>query len=377
MHSPFIYGKIASGETFTNRESEQKRLSNNIASRINSILISPRRWGKSSLVTRVGQAIEKSDTTVRFCFLDLFNVRSEQEFYVQLTREVLRVSFSKWEERIESAKRLFKRITPKFSVGIDPVNDFSVTFDWEEVEKSADEILDLPETVSKKRNIQLVICLDEFQNVGYFDNPLMFQKKLRAHWQHHTHATYCLYGSKRHMMTELFEEKSMPFYKFGDVMFLEKIPETYWVPFITSGFKKTGKRIDENLAARIAQVMENHPYFVQQFANAVWNNTDKNCTESHYRSALDALLTQNGILFQREVDGLTNPQLNFLKALCNNITQFSAAETLHTYKLGTSGNVNRIKKSLVSKEVLDITPQLIEFIDPLFKVWFSTVYMKQ
>lgn len=55
------------------------------------------------------------------------------------------------------------------------------------------------------------------------------------------------------MMTELFKEKSMPFYKFGDMMFLEKIPDTYWVPFITAGLKKTGKRIDENLATRIGQ----------------------------------------------------------------------------------------------------------------------------
>jgi uncharacterized protein len=377
MQSPFIYGKIAVGGTFTDRENEQKRLIKNIGSHINSILISPRRWGKSSLVARVGQTIEQKNTSMRFCFLDLFNVRSEQEFYIQLTREILRVSFSKWEERIESAKRLFKRITPKFSVGTDPVNDFSVSFDWEEVQKSSDEILDLPETISKKRKIQLVVCLDEFQNIGYFDNPLLFQKKLRAHWQHHTYATYCLYGSKRHMMTELFEEKSMPFYKFGDVMFLEKIPETYWAPFIRAGFKKTGKHIPENLAVRIAQEMENHPYFVQQFAHAVWSNTDKNCTDHDYDSSLNSLLTQHGILFQREVDGLTNPQLNFLKALCNNITQFSAAETLQIYKLGTSGNVNRIKQSLVTKEVLDITPNRIEFIDPLFKLWFSTVYMKQ
>ena len=118
MHSPFIYGKIVTGKTFTDREDEQKRLSDNVAAHINSVLISPRRWGKSSLVARVGQTLQQRDQSVRFCFLDLFNVRSEQEFYAQLAKEVLRVSFSKWEERIEGAKRFFKRITPKFSVGV-------------------------------------------------------------------------------------------------------------------------------------------------------------------------------------------------------------------------------------------------------------------
>ena len=93
-------------------------------------------------------------------------------------------------------------------------------------------------------------------------------------------------------------------------------------------------------------------------------------------TSLDALLTQHAILFQREVDNLTNPQINFLKALSSDVPQLSSAETLRNYHLGTSGNVNRIKQALVNKEVIDITPQRIEFIDPLFKLWFSTVYIK-
>ncbi|MFZ1978450.1 MAG: hypothetical protein WAV76_10895 [Bacteroidota bacterium] len=376
MNSPFIYGKIASGETFTDRESEQKRLSDNIASHVSTILISPRRWGKSSLVMKVGKTLQEENKSLRFCFLDLFNVRSEQEFYTQFAREVLRVSFSKWEERVESAKRFFKQIAPKFNMGIDPINDFSISFDWEEVKKSPEDILNLPEKICKEKKIQLVVCLDEFQNVGLFDNPVSFQKKLRAQWQHHKLTTYCLYGSKRHLMTDLFENKSMPFYKFGDVMFLDKIPESYWIIFIGHGFKKTGKSISEECAIKIARQMENHPYFVQQLAHTVWNNTKKQCTGKEYRDSIETLLTDHTILFQREVDGLTNPQINFLKAVCSNVTQFSAAETLKTYRLGTSGNVNRIKESLVNKEVLDITPNHIDFIDPLFKLWFSSIYMK-
>lgn len=375
MPSPFMFGKIAAGENFIDREDEQKQLSHNIASHINTILISPRRWGKSSLVMRVADALQHRDPKLRFCFLDLFNVRSEDEFYAQLANEVLRVSFSKWEERVESAKRFFKRLTPKFSVGVDPLHDFSVSFDWEELRKSPDEILDLSEKVSTEKKTQVVVCLDEFQNIGYFNDPLGFQKRLRAQWQHHKLATYCLYGSKRHMMTELFEQTSMPLFKFGDILFLDKIREEHWVPYITERFAATGKHINEGLATRITQDMESHPYFVQQLAHAVWIATTRNCTTRDYDAAVDSLLTQHAILFQRQVDALTNKQANFLKALCDDVTQFSATETLQKYRLGTSANVNRIKTALVDKEVLDITPQKIEFIDPLFKLWFRTVYM--
>jgi hypothetical protein len=176
-------------------------------------------------------------------------------------------------------------------------------------------------------------------------------------------------------MTQLFENKSMPFYKFGDVMFLKKIEEEYWVKFITSNFKKTKKLINESIALQIAKDMENHPYFVQQLSYNVWANTEQSCTAKEYRESLDTLLAQQTILFQREVEALTNPQINFLKALCENVAQLSAAETLRKYGLGTSANVNRIKQSLVNKEIIDISSDGIEFLDPLFKLWFSSIYM--
>jgi hypothetical protein len=376
MKSPFVFGKVASGDKFTDRESEHKKLSDNIASSINTVLISPRRWGKSSLVAKVGDTLQEKDKALRFCFIDLFNARTEQEFYTHFAREVLRVSFSKWQERIESAKTLFNQIKPKFTMGTDPNLDYSISFDWDDLRKTPQEILNLPETLSKQKKIQLVVCIDEFQNVGFFENPIAFQKRLRAQWQHHRVATYCLYGSKRHMMSELFEHKAMPFYKFGEVVFLEKIAEKQWVEFITAAFKKTGKAINDELAKQIASRMENHPYFVQQLAHTVWTETKKQCTEKEVHTSIDALLSQHAILFQREVDGLTNPQVNFLKALCDGVQQLSAAETLQRYRLGSSGNVNRIKTALVSKEIIDIRPERIDMIDPLFKLWFTTVYMK-
>lgn len=371
-----MYGKIASGDTFTDREAEQRHLIRNFTSRVNTILISPRRWGKSSLVAKTGSQLERQRKKIRFCYLDLFNVRSEHEFYDYFVQQTLRASSSQWEEQMESAKRLLKRITPKFSLGIDPQQDFSVSFDWDEVKRNPEEILNLPEMISRQKNIQIIVCIDEFQNISFFENPTAFQKKLRSHWQHHKLSTYCLYGSKRHLMTELFENKSMPFYKFGDVLFLNKISEEYWVAFIVKQFKKTRKTITDDLARQIARQMENHPYFVQQFAHTVWSQTVKVCTAKELHQALDALLIQHAILFQREVDNLTNPQVNFLKALCKGIIKFSAVKNLRKYNLGSSGNVNRIKVSLINKEIIDFADQKIEFLDPLFKTWFSTVYTK-
>ncbi|HWY13429.1 MAG TPA: ATPase [Bacteroidia bacterium] len=371
-----MYGKIASGIDFTNREKETTQLLQNFHVGINTILISPRRWGKSSLVKKVTEHPRNKSKNIRYCFIDLFNIRTEQEFYEAYIKELLKVTATKWEERIAHAKKLFKKIIPQFTIGLNPDNEFSVGIDIKEIKKAPEEILNLAETICKAKKIKLVVCIDEFQNISFFDDPLGFQKKLRAHWQHHKQTSYCLYGSKRHLLMELFSSPSMPFYKFGDVIFLEKIKEQYWVSFIKKRFRETGKNIEPQQAAKIAQLMENHPYFVQQLAQQAWLVTKKTCTNKDIERAVENLWSHNAILFQRETDSLTNSQLNFLKAMCHNVKQFSSAETIVNYKLGTSANVIRIKEALENKEIIDTINPAPEFMDPLFKTWLTNVYFK-
>jgi AAA+ ATPase superfamily predicted ATPase len=374
--TPFVFGKIVSGQDFTNRQAEMERLLQNFNSGTNTVLISPRRWGKSSLVKKATEQSKRKNPKLVFCFIDLFNIRTEQEFYETYIRELIKVTSTKWEERIRAGKALFKKIVPQFSVGIDPANDLSIALDWKEIKKGQDEILDLAENICKNKKIKIVVCIDEFQNIAFFDEPLAFQKKLRAHWQHHKHTSYCLYGSKRHLLMDIFSSTAMPFYKFGDVVFLEKIKENYWVNFIIKRFSDTKKRIDKAQAERIARLMENHPYFVQQLAQQTWLFSKRTCTDKDIDSALENLMLQNSILFQRETDNLTNNQLNYLKALIDGVKQLSSKDTMQAYKLGTSANVLRIKEGLENKEVIDSVGPATEFIDPLFKMWLQQIYFK-
>ena len=101
-------------------------------------------------------------------------------------------------------------------------------------------------------NKELERRLDEFQNLSSFNDYLFFEKKLRACWQRHKSVTYCLYGSKRHMMTDIFNNPSKPFYRFGDIMLLQKIETKKWVSFICKSFAATDKQIDEKTDLKIS-----------------------------------------------------------------------------------------------------------------------------
>ena len=130
------------------------------------------------------------------------------------------------------------------------------------------------------------------------------------------------------------------------------------------------------MAAKIARLMENHPYFVQQLAHETWNLTQNLCDENILDQAMISLFEKNSLLFLRDLDSLTNLQVNFLKALVRDVKQFSSHKVLNDFHLGTSGNVNRIKTALESKEIIDIFTEQIDFLDPLFKNWFKRIYLK-
>jgi hypothetical protein len=376
MMLPFKHGKVITSAYFVNRKNDIVHLQNNFQSKINTIIISPRRWGKSSLVIEASKKLARKNKQLKFVYLDMFNIRNEAEFYEVFTKELLKASYSGLEEVLQKSKSFFKQLVPKFSFGLDPQQEFTVGFNWEDVMKSPTEILNLPEVISKEKGIEIVVCIDEFQNIGHFSKHIEFQQKLRSHWQHHQVATYCLYGSKRHMMTEIFEHKAMPFYKFGDVFFLQKISTIHWVKYIVKKFRESNKIISNKNAEILVNLVENHSYFVQQFANVVWMNTSSKVSKGIIELSITQLIDQYDMLFQKELDDLTNHQVNYLKALINKEPQLSNKSTIRKYKLGTSSNVNRAKKGLIIKEVIDVFGKKIEFLDPLFKLWFKRVYMQ-
>jgi AAA+ ATPase superfamily predicted ATPase len=375
--SPFIYGTIVSIQSFTNREAESAKLQSNLLNGINTTIISPRRWGKSSLVEKVIKDINKKDKKTKTVIIDLFSVSSEEEFLEQFAREVIKASSSKWQEWMSSGKDFFKKLIPKLSLGIDPTTDFSLSFDWHELKKNSDEVLNLPETIAKKRGIKFIICLDEFQNLSSFNDYLFFEKKLRACWQRHKSVTYCLYGSKRHMMTDIFNNPSKPFYRFGDIMLLQKIETKKWVSFICKSFAATDKQIDEKTAGIIPLVMKNHSWYVQQLAHYAWNVTHKRATTTEIYTALKELINANTPLYQKEIESISRTQLNLLKAVAKDETQFTSTAVMNKHQLGTPRNVSKNKTLLINNDIIHEINNKFEFVDPAFELWFKKQFFNQ
>ena len=373
-NKPFVFGVATSGDNFTDRKKETERLLLNFQYGVNTVLISPRRWGKTSLVKKVC-GLAQSDN-LKVVYIDIFSCRSDREFYDMFATAVIKETSSKFDEWVETTKLFLSRITPKISISPNPTTDFSISLEMNPKSENIDDILQLPEKIAQKKNCKIVICIDEFQQIAEFSDSKTFQKRLRTIWQLQKDVSYCLFGSKKHLMNELFEKKSYPFYKFGDAIYLQKIGTADWVEYICNRFEKTGKHISEELAERICKIVDNHSSYVQQLSWLVWVHTDETATENNFKEAYQDLIDQNTPLFKKQTESLTTYQMNFLRAIVGGVeSEFTKQEVLTEYQLGSSANVSIVKRALEKKELIEIEKRKISIPDPILKEWLRREFV--
>jgi hypothetical protein len=373
MDRAFVYGMSVEGNNFTDRVKETRRLKLDFENGMNVILVSQRRIGKSSIVRKVKSEI--TNPAIKVVLMDVYDCRSEYDFYNRFASVLMKETASKAEQVLENIKRFLVRLTPKISFTPEPMEDFSFSLGITHENYKPEEILQLPELIAKEKGIHIVVCIDEFQQIGEFPDTVTVQKRLRGVWQHQRNVSYCLFGSKKHLMVKLFQNRKMPFYQFGEMFYLEKIPTEDWIPFIRSRFESQGKVISEELARKICDKVENVSSYVQQLAWNVLAETDHEATEQDFTNGVEALLAQCSGLFEEQMKGLTSYQISFIRAICNGVHDgFGSKSILQEYQLGSKSNVARIKASLTDRELIDSDGSGTYIEDPVFRVWFKRVF---
>lgn len=374
MEIPFVYGKIVADNDFTDREEETRRLVANFLSQTNTAIISPRRWGKSSLVNKAIESVSKSDRSILFVKINAFKCETPQDFYELFAKRTVEGISPSAEALLSNAKEFISRLLPKLSVS-GPAGQYEMSFGVDLKNNPIEEdILDLPQQIASKKKKKVVVCIDEFQQIGEFPGTDRFQKILRSHWQEQPDVAYILYGSKKHMMLNIFGEYGSPFYKFGDLMFLPKISGENWIAYIRDRFTQTGKSIPDAVAGHLAALVENHPYYVQQLAQYSWLRTDKVCSEEIVDASFQGMLDSLNLQFVNLMDSLTEKQRSFLCAVSDGVGNLSAVETLSRYRLGTSGNIRILKSALKKRDLIEETGRRVEIQDPVFNRWIQRIY---
>ncbi|MGP1554098.1 MAG: AAA family ATPase [Prevotella intermedia] len=376
MCKRFVYGVAVSDYNFIGREQETKRLLDNFRGGINVILMSPRRLGKTSLVKHVCNKLDEEDIIT--VYLDIFGCKSEYDFYNKLAAEVLKQTASKHELWLEEAKEFIYRLTPKISFSPEPNADFSISLGITPKTHTPEEVLGMAEKIAIKKGKRIVICIDEFQQIGEMANSKQIQARLRTVWQHQKQVSYCLFGSKHHLMSAIFLHRSMPFYQFGDIISLDKIATADWVEYIVSHFADGKRTISRALAEDICKFTENYSAYVQQLSWLVFTQKEEGetVTEEDVKQAMNDLLATNEILFMQMIEPLSEYQLNFLRAIASGVTKdFGLSEVREEYKLGSYSNINRLKTALLERDLIEKRGAETVMTDPVFAKWIKRKVM--
>lgn len=195
---------------------------------------------------------------------------------------------------------------------------------------------------------------------------------MRGVWQHQQHVSYCLFGSKQHMMTNLFQNKRMPFYQFGEPNYLKPIPTEDWIPFIQNKFNERGLEIAEHYIVQICDVVQIQSSYVQQLAWNVMLNTESVVSDEELNMGLNDLLAQCTPLFIEQIGSLSSYQLNFLKAIIDGQhDQWTSQEVLSRYNLGTKSNVSKMQKILVERDFVEQRNGGLYMSDPMLQLWLK------
>jgi hypothetical protein len=377
MENPFVYGEVVPGAAFVDREAELDRLVSDLTDAQKVFLISPRRYGKSSL-------IRKALTTLgRRGMLTAEVTVSSYSSYVSFLEGYAR-ALASLEPRLDRARAwLLGAITstqPEIRYEPDGGGNsrFSVAFpavvSARDVTRLANEVFALPGRVAEERTRTVVVALDEFQAVGAFNGGSV-EHALRAAAQHQRRVGYVFAGSEPSLMEQMIGPKR-PFYKAGPVIRLQKIPGDVFADFIESRFSRTGLRPEPGLGAAIVDLAGNLPYDVQRLAHETWDDVKatggRRAGLDQLHHTLVRLLDEQDPMFEAIWQRLTLAQRAVLRAVVlQGGRELLSADTRTRHRLGGASSIQTSLSALVKQDLLIKEGARYVVVDSLLREWIA------
>lgn len=354
--NPFKFGTIVEEPFFTNRHDELIKIQSVLASHNHIVIISPRRFGKTSLIRKAVKSMNRD-----VLMLDLQLINSVEDFAAQYLRRVYRLFPS---EKIKQFVRNF-RIIP--TIALNPVNgEFEVSF--KTIDNNLpllEDVLNLMEQLSNPSNRTIVI-LDEFQDIIRFGKGI--DRKLRSIMQLHQNINYVFLGSQESMMREIFEKKKSPFYHFGLVLPIAKIDRTHFRAYINYGMSGVSSH-PEKITDEVLDFTDGHPYYTQQLAYSVWNilKQSPGSNDAVIQSIEDTIQTHD-FDYERLWATFNNTDKVTLTLLAQKNDMSSMPLSKTSSALPTSTIFSSLKR-LMSNGAVIKTNRGYEIDDPFFTKW--------
>jgi hypothetical protein len=377
MNNPFVYGEVVPVASFVDRIDELDRLVRDLDAGQKVFLISPRRYGKSSLIRQALRAASRHGALTAEITVSSYS--SYLAFLEGYARALLTMQTG-WEKARGWLRDAIGVARPEIRFDAGPAGTVGVAVSFpsvrtdRDVSRLAAEVFELPGRLAGLRRRRLVIALDEFQAVRGFDGGSV-EHALRAAVQHQRTVGYVFAGSEPSLMERMLGAKR-PFYKAGPVMRLEKIPPDVFATFIESRFARTGLRPEPGLGAAMVDLAGNMPYDVQRLAHETWDDLRaagrRRADLDDLHRTLRRLLTEHQMMFEAVWQRLTLTQRATLRSVVfAEGHELLSADVRVRYRLGGTSTVQAALQALTREDLIAREHGRYVVVDSLMREWIA------
>ncbi|MBD3413549.1 MAG: hypothetical protein GF421_03840 [Candidatus Aminicenantes bacterium] len=366
--NPFIYGGVVKGEDFINRKKEVKQLETHLSQQKNILLISPRKYGKNSLIINTLEKLRKNE--VLCVYINLNKVTSMHRFLGLYLKEVALEA----EDDKYKAAALFKRLLPKTHVPVeidldDLIDPGIKTIRGDGIQKATQKVFALPQKVAEEKQKPFVMALNEFQEIKDLNGQSTLESFKSSLKKNHK-VSYCFSRTspdERAELKNLCEE-----YHIQKVLELEKIPRAQLASYLDQKFKKTGYRLEKGVLDKVLKEANDYPYNAQFLCHELWElkNQEKDILKQDVALSLSQIIKKQAPFYISIWDSLTSRQRNVLRALAQ-----LGGERVFSKEFAKSGGVDPLStlqtsiRLLRKKNILNKIDKRYEFTDAFFRNW--------
>jgi len=374
--NPFVYGEVVTSAAFADREHERERLTRDLGEGQKVFLISPRRYGKSSLIRDVmGRLAARRVLTVEVTVAASSSYVGFLQAYARalLNADTPVGGLRRW------AAELLSAVHPQLRLDSPTDGDARISISFPAVRSArdtarlAEEIFALPARIADARRQRLAIALDEFQAISALDPNV--EPALRAAVQHQRSVGYVFAGSEPSLMERMITPRR-PFYKAGPVVRLGKIDERIFAAFIETNFARSGIRPEDGLGAAIVELAENVPYDVQRLAHETWDDGRaagrKTASVEDLHLTLGRLLDEHQTMFEEAWQRLTLVQRAVLRAIVfESGRELLSARVRERHRLPAASSVQSALAALVRQAIVMKDQGRYLVYDSLYREWMA------
>lgn len=373
INNPFILSGSIPEPYFCDRRSESSSLISNMLNGRNTLLISPRRMGKSKLVEYC--YAKEPLVSDYYCFyIDIYHTSCLKEFAYTFGRQVFNTLKNKSTKMLYLFIQGLRSLSAKFEVEpLSGMPSFSLSLgDFRNPDFTLEEIFDWIEKADKP----CVICFDEFQKIADYPEKNM-EALLRSYIQRLSNAQFVFSGSSRTMLSRMFYSAARPFYNSTTTLMLNPIDKEVYTDFVTYWFRQYGKEVSAGTVARVYALMESNTFYMQKMFNRLFSDTSegRQCEDDRIESTIRNFIEEESQTYHQLLSMLPEKHKELLFAIAKEgkATKIMSGAFINRHRLASSSAVQTAMKKLLELDLISVNDKVYTVPDVLFRMYLLEI----